>query len=108
MPNLEVAFLNIRKNFNGAQASCAGFGAGWHAPASIHFNANPRATDNSNSLEAVGEYFHDGVTTSRYHYFWSSSSVSNDTYYAWVVTLGYGYTSNLHKAYSDNVVCVRP
>ena len=104
MPNLEVAYLNTHKNFDGAQASCASLGAGWHAPASNNLNADPRANDNSNSLEAVSEYF-SGTTR---NWFWSSSTVSYDTYYAWYVNLGYGYTNNNYKNSSDYVVCVRP
>ena len=103
-PNLEVAFLNTRKNFDDAQASCASLGAGWQAPASNNQYADPRANDNSNSLEAVSEYF-SGTTR---NWFWSSSTVSYDTYYAWYVNLGYGYTNNNYKNSSDYVVCVRP
>jgi len=107
MPNLEVAYLNTHKNFDGAQASCASLGAGWHAPASNNLNADPRANDNSNSLEAVGEYLN-GVTI-RGGYFWSSSTVSYPTTNAWSVNLGLGNTNSIsYKYYSYNVVCVRP
>jgi len=103
-PNLEVAFLNTQKNFADAQASCASLGAGWHAPASSKEYADPRATDNSNSAEAVGEYF--AGTTRRW--FWSSSTVSDDTNGAWGVGLADGNTASDGKDYSLNVVCVRP
>ena len=104
MPNLEVAFLNTYKYFDEAQASCASLGAGWQAPASNSFVALPRASDNTNSLEAVGEYFLE--TTSRH--FWSSSTVSYITNFAWTLYLAYGHTYNGSKNNSNYVVCVRP
>ena len=103
-PNLEVAFLNTVKNFADAQTSCASLGAGWHAPASNGQYATPRATDNSNSAEAVGEYF-DGTTL---RWFWSSSTVSYITDGAWDVSLAYGFTNFSDKVNSNYVVCVRP
>jgi hypothetical protein len=39
--------------------------------------------------------------------FWSSSSVSVDSSYAWVVYLGGGYTSNFDKTDAVRAVCVR-
>jgi len=102
--NLEVAFLNTEKTFDGAQVSCAGLGAGWHAPASYIQNADPRANDNSNSLQAVGEYF-SGASR---RWFWSSSTVSDVTRYAWYVYLANGYTGSNFKGSSYYVVCVRP
>ena len=104
-PNLEVAFLNTRKNFGDARASCATIGAGWHAPASNNVDALPRASDNANSLEAFGKYFL-GTT---YRWFWSSSTVSYNTDSAWVVGLANGYPYYISpKNYSNYVVCVRP
>ena len=99
---LDVAFLNFRKEFDAAQVACAELGAGWHAPASNSSNANPRVSDNSNSLEAVCSYV--AGTTS--HWFWSSSTVSSDTDYAWSVNLAYGGTLTNLKYDSTNVVCV--
>ncbi len=106
MPNREVAFLNTKKNFDEAQASCAGRGAGWHAPASSSSDpgATPRANDNSNSLEGVGSYFKATVD----QYFWSSSSFSYNTYGAWYVSLSTGSAYYNDKYDSYNVVCVRP
>jgi hypothetical protein len=104
-PNLEVAFLNTRKNFADAQASCASLGAGWHAPASNNVDALLRASDNANSLEALGKYFL-GTT---YRWFWSSSTVSYSTDSAWGVYLAYGTTgTGYYKYYIHDVVCVRP
>ena len=40
--------------------------------------------------------------------FWSSSTVSSDTYLAWLVNLGDGGTYYPNKFYSSSVVCVRP
>ncbi|MEI6398443.1 MAG: hypothetical protein WCO71_06715, partial [Pseudomonadota bacterium] len=105
-PNLEVAFLNTRKNFYDAQASCASLGAGWHAPASNGQYAAPQAADNTSSLEAVGMYFM-GATSTNF-WFWSSSTVSGSTGYAWDVYLADGFTGNNGKNRSNNVVCVRP
>jgi hypothetical protein len=102
--NLEVAFLNTKRDFDGAQASCASIGDGWHAPASNNWNVSPRANDNSNSLEAVGEYFKRFIGWS----IWSSSTVSDSTYNAWGVYLAGGYTYYGSKTNSFNVVCVRP
>jgi hypothetical protein len=106
MPNLEVAFLNTKKNFDEAQTSCDGLGAGWHAPASSSSDpgATPRANDNSNSLEGVGSYFKGTVRQD----FWSSSSFSYNTYGAWYVGLSAGITYYNDKYDSYNVVCVRP
>ena len=104
MPNLEVAFLNTYKNFDPAQASCASLGAGWHAPASNKLDALPRASDNTNSLEAVGEYFRNTADP----WFWSSSTVSSYTSDAWYVYLGYGSTNSGSKHSRTYVVCVRP
>ncbi len=104
MPNLEVAFLNTHKFFGEAQASCARLGAGWHAPASNNLDAFPRASDNTNSLEAVGEYFLGSTSRS----FWSSSTVSYNTYYAWGVDLAGGGTYYDTKDNRHVVVCVRP
>jgi len=103
--DLDVAFLNVEKNFDGAQASCTSLGAGWQAPLSNKQNATPRAADNSNSLEAVGQYF---AGTTR-NWLWSSSTVSVNGSGAWFATLwdGYTYPSNF-KHYSFDVVCVRP
>jgi hypothetical protein len=103
-PNLDVAFLNTEKNFVDAQASCASLGAGWHGPASNNDNADPRATDNSNSLEAVGEYLKKTVSP----WFWSSSTVSGNTDTAWRVLLANDYVGLSLKNYSYYVVCVRP
>jgi hypothetical protein len=103
-PNLEVAFLNIRKNFVDAQWSCASLGAGWHAPASNNVGALPRASNNTNSLEAVSEYF----LRTNVHWFWSSSTVSLTTYDAWGVSLAGGGTDFDSKGNSGSVVCVRP
>jgi hypothetical protein len=107
-PNLEAAFLNTYKDFDGAQASCASLGAGWHAPASSKLDADPRANDNRNSLEAMGKYFHGVPTTHQYTFFWSSSTVSNRTRSAWGVNLAIGLAFTNSKGYSNNVVCVRP
>ena len=104
-PNLDVAFLNTRKNFADAQTSCTSLGAAWHAPASNEQYAAPQAADNTNSLEAVGEYFH-RVNTNLYC--WSSSTVSGNPDYAWDVLLAFGDTGKTTKYYSDFVVCVRP
>jgi hypothetical protein len=104
MPNLELAFLNTEKNFEEAGASCASLGAGWHAPVSSNQYANPRAKDNSNSLEAVGEY----LTGSSYRYIWSSSTVSYNTTSAWDVNLADGTTDSGNKYDPTSVVCVRP
>ena len=103
--NLEVAFFNTKKNFKDAQPTCTSLGAGWHAPASNELYAIPQAADNTNSLEAVGEYFR-GVST--HYFFWSSSTVSYITTNAWYVDLADGSTYNYGKGYSFNVVCVRP
>ena len=103
-PNLEVAFLNTYENFDGAQASCAGLGAGWHAPASNRQDADPRASDNTNSLEAEGEYF-SGATR---YWFWSPSTVSDYAYLAWYVEFADGDTTDSGKSSSYYVVCVRP
>lgn len=107
-PNLEVAFLNTRKNFAHAQTSCTSLGAGWHAPASNEQYATPQAADNTSSLEAVGMYFKWATRT--YFWFWSSSTVSYLTDFAWYVNLAYGWTyyDYYHKNYSNGVVCVRP
>jgi hypothetical protein len=102
--NLEVAFLNTKRDFDGAQASCASIGDGWHAPASNNWNVSPRANDNSNSLEAVGEYFKRFIGWS----IWSSSTLTSSRSNAWIVSLTYGYTSTTNKDYSSYVVCVRP
>jgi hypothetical protein len=105
-PNLEVAFLNTEKKFDGAQESCASLGAGWHAPASNDLYADPRADDNSNSLEAVGEYL---VGTRLSTFLWSSSTVSTSTYNAWYVPLSPLPHPNYYYKHSKfNVVCVRP
>jgi len=104
-PNLEVAFLNTEKNFADAQISCTSLGADWHGPASNNHYAAPRAIDNSNSLEAVGEYF-SGTTR---NWFWSFSDFSGNPYYAWIVNLAYGSTNyDSNENGSDNVVCVTP
>lgn len=42
------------------------------------------------------------------NWFWSASTVSYDTYYAWYVNLALGYTYNLNKNIANSVVCVRP
>jgi hypothetical protein len=104
MLNLEVAFLNTKKNFEDAHALCESLGAGWHAPASNSPYADPRANDSNHSLEALGEYFK-GTTP---FWFWSSSSVSSNTSYAWYVSMAYGGTYGYPKYTSNNVVCVRP
>jgi len=104
-PNLQVAFLNTEKNFDDAQVSCASLGAGWHAPASSNlYDADPRATDNSNSAEAVSEYFAH-LTNSL---LWSMSMVSGTTYGALCINLGLGGIGNSSKRFSYYVVCVRP
>lgn len=41
------------------------------------------------------------------NYFWSGSSVSDDTSLAWIVSLAYGHTATNLKDDSDQVVCVR-
>ncbi len=101
---LDVAFLNVSKNFADAQTSCASLGAGWNAPLSNNQSATPQAAGNSNSAEAVGSYFKGTVGK----FFWSSSTVSQ-TSGAWFVVLwaGYTYPSDF-KLYSWDVVCVRP
>ncbi len=40
-------------------------------------------------------------------YFWSSSTLSDETGYAWDVRFDYGYTGPSLKTYDDNVRCVR-
>ena len=101
---LDVAFLNVVKDFDGAQASCTSLGAGWHAPLSNNQQATPRAADNSNSLEAVGKYFV-GISG---QWFWSSSTVPGNTNTAWNVYLPSGRAAPDTKDYSFLVVCVRP
>jgi hypothetical protein len=39
---------------------------------------------------------------------WSGSTVSDYSNYAWIVSLGYGFTFNNLKYTSYDVVCVRP
>jgi hypothetical protein len=41
-------------------------------------------------------------------YFWSGSTVSNLTNYAWYVYLAYGYTNYDFKGTTTSVICVRP
>jgi len=105
---LDVAFLNRSKNFDDAQTSCASLGAGWHAPLSNIRGAAPRAWDNSDSLEAVGSYFKGSGGV--YGWYWSSSTVSDNTFNAWLVNLAYGRANDDDgsKSNSLNVVCVRP
>ena len=104
--DLDVAFLNVGKNFADAQTSCASLGAGWHAPLSRNYDAAPQAAGNSNSLEAVGLYF---MGTTSNHWFWSSSTVSYTTNGAWLVHLARGTIWDLgSKDGSNGVVCVRP
>jgi len=112
--NLEVAFLNTRKNFSDAQASCASLGYGWHAPASVSIDAYPQATNNTNSVEAVGSYFM-GTTDQS---FWSSSTVQAPfllfedlfiIHHLWSTFIAYGYPYGYYfKYFSNYVVCVRP
>ena len=106
MPDLEVSFLNARKSFDEAQASCASLGAGWHAPASNKRRADPRATNNSNSLEAVGEYF-----SGRGAYYWSSSIIPNiedGALSVWFSKEGDTFIDDLGRGPTYYVVCVKP
>jgi hypothetical protein len=103
-PTLDVAFLNTEKYFDDAQALCGSLGVDWHAPESNKQTASPQAIDNTKSLEAVGEYFA-GTTEG---WFWSSSTVSTDTYRPWVVNLQNGYSDYFSKNDRVNVLCVRP
>ena len=104
---LDVAFLNERRSFYGAQTACNTLGAGWHAPASESDGANPRAIGHNNSSEATGDYFV-GLDLS---WFWSSSTASNSFIYdvGFYVDLAKGGTWNgTYKNGHCNVVCVRP
>ena len=118
-PNLEVAFLDVRKPFYEAQAACASLGADWHAPLSEadgECGADPRATDSSSSLQAMGDYFKESVPWRTGSFFWSSSSVLPSCSitrgpYAWHVTLWHGYSSygygNKNPGAINRVMCVR-
>ena len=101
---LEVAFLNHAMNFADAQEACNALGAGWHAPANNSPRAVPKAADNSNSIESLGEYFR-GASRD---WFWSSSTISTNTNGSWYVDLGDGGTYTANKDYQSFVVCVRP
>ena len=100
---LDVAFLNVAKNFAYVQSACSSLGAGWHAPLSNNQNATQRAAGNSSSLEAVGVYF---VSTTN-GWFWSSSTVSDLPTNAWYAFLPAGYPMDGSKLNSLSVVCVR-
>ena len=104
---LDMAFLNVVKDFDGAQASCTSLGAGWHAPLINNQDATPQAAGNSNSLEAVGSYFK-GSSGLFSRSSWSSSTVSSNTSSAWYVNLAAGNTSHLGKYFRFAVVCVKP
>jgi hypothetical protein len=79
----------------------------WHAPESNYEKAKPRAKVNSNSLEAVAEYF---MHTTNY-FIWSSSTgptsfdgMTN----AYFIYLSSGFLTNWHRNYKNYVACVRP
>ena len=48
------------------------------------------------------------IEANMYGNFWSGSTVSNGTLFAWIVNLAGGTTSSLSKNSSYGVVCVRP
>jgi len=108
-PNLQIAFLNTQKKYEAAQASCAKLGEGWHAPRSNSPYADPQATDNSNSLEAVSGY---RFGLGNYD-FWSSSASTQmrtdefafETSFLWQ-DMPPPYNS--HKEDTNGVLCVKP
>ena len=104
-PNLEVAFLNSKAEFTRAQEDCASLGADWHAPASSNYNAVPRALDNSDSIEAMIEYFQESTGEG----FWSSSTVSVPrlTYNAWQFDFMLGAINMRDKNTPATIVCVK-
>lgn len=103
-PNLEVAFLNSQKAFGEARTACASLGSGWHRPASRHEEADPRAVDNSDSLEGLARYFI-GLT---FRSFWSGSTQAySRNQFGLHVKFDEGLTRSLYKGAPSGVVCVR-
>ena len=108
-PNLQIAFLNTQKKYKDAQASCAKLGEGWHAPRSNSPYADPQATDNSNSLEAVSDYLRDLGD----YYFWSSSASTQMRTDEFAFATSFLWQDmpppyNSHKEDTNGVLCVKP
>ncbi|MEI6397483.1 MAG: hypothetical protein WCO71_01815, partial [Pseudomonadota bacterium] len=113
---IEVAFLNVEKDFDEAGLACTSLGPDWYKPAMNDSSATPQVYTDSSSLESVSVYF--GGTTS--HVFWSSSYYSTAWMYgkypAWVDldkgTISWGRTDPDHhpwgsKDRAPRAICVR-
>ncbi len=90
-PSMEIHFASDQMNWQEATRYAAKLGDGWSLPTKEELQAY------APQLRVLG------FTQS----FWSSSTVSDSTNNAWLVTVAYGYTDGYGKDSTYSVVCVR-
>jgi hypothetical protein len=101
---LKIAFLMDSMHWGDAVSTCKKIGNGnWYLPGSHDSDALPRVRDKSKSIEAIGEYLKGAWT----YWFWSSSSNTRSSNYAWFLSLSSSNVVTANKNFSYAVVCVQ-
>lgn len=91
-PEMDYQFADKEMTWQEAVDYAKNLGSGWRLPTKQELQAY------APQLSRSGK---EGV-------FWTGSSVSNNTDYAWTVDLADGSTGDDDKDYTNQVVCVRP